>query len=402
MAPRAVVVGGSIGGLSAAVALRRAGWSVTVHERSAGALADRGAGIVAHPISVAALVAEGRQQLDEITIASRTLRYLDRHGTVAFEEPSGYRFTSWHTLHRGLLRQLGPTPVRLGSELVGIEQDDRLVRADFADGTRESAELLVGADGISSRCRRLLFGPMEPRYAGYVGWRGTVAVGELPDRPARQLGSDIVYQLLEPGHILAYPIPSAASGETGGTAPGPRRFVNWVWYRNVAAGDELDHLLTDAAGARRALSVPPGSVRSELVRELRADAQRLLHPDLAAVVRVTEQPFVQVVVDVTVAHLAVGRACLVGDAGFVARPHAAAGTAKAADDAHRLGEALCSERDDLGAALRAYEETQLERGMALVERSRCLGDAVQGQRGWRPGDPQLLFGYLRAGDSCFW
>src|SRR5262249_52024309 len=77
-----------------------------------------------------------------------------------------------------------------------------------------------------------------------------------------------------------------------------------------------------------------------------------LHPRFAELVRATAEPFVQVIVDVTVPRMAVGRTCLAGDAAFVARPHAAAATAKAAADALALADALGARPGDTDTALR--------------------------------------------------
>lgn len=409
--PRAIVAGGSIGGLSAALALRESGFEVTVHERASATLGNRGAGIVAHQESLRRLTGEGGLRLDDLSIPSRSLRYFDRAGRLAHEEPSSYRFTSWHTLHSALLGLAGEGCYRWGSALRGFTQDkpDGTVTARFSDGSTQRADLLVCADGITSTARRILLPRRRPRYAGYVGWRGIVPAERAGARLLRELGHDITYQLLEPGHILAYPIP-------GGSPMGPvasARYLNWVWYRNVAEGPELDRLRTDAAGMVRELSVPPGAVAPGHVTEMRSAASRL-HDALRSLVLATREPFIQVVVDLEVPRMVFGRVCLLGDAAFVARPHAAAGTAKAAADAWRLGEVLRECRGSRGgrgdhgdagagiaAALAGYQRTQLPLGRALVRRARALGHAVQFEGSWQPGDPRLLFGLRRPGDSAF-
>jgi 2,6-dihydroxypyridine 3-monooxygenase len=401
--PRAIVAGGSIGGLCAALALADSGFEVTVHERASSAMGSRGAGIVAHPVSLGPLTGGGDTRLDELSIPSRSLRYFDRAGRLAHEEPSSYRFTSWQTLHSALLARLGGSPYQRGRALTGFAQDQVVqegpVTARFSDGSTQQADLLVCADGITSTARGILLPGIRPRYAGYVGWRGIVSAEDAGAGLFAALGDDITYQVLERGHILAYPIP-------GGTGT---RFLNWVWYRNVTAGPELDRLRTDTAGAVRDLSVPAGAVRPEQVAAMRSAAASCLQGTLRGLVLATREPFIQVVVDTEVPRMAFGRVCLLGDAAFVARPHAAAGTAKAAADARRLGAVL---RDGAGrsgdraaagiaAALAAYERTQIALGSALVRRSRALGDAVQFEGSWRPGDPRLLFGLREAGDSAF-
>ncbi len=74
-----------------------------------------------------------------------------------------------------LARELGDEAVRLGAACVGFEQESGSVRAFFADGTEERADLLVGADGLRSTIRQGLLGDGAPRYAGYTAWRAVVA-----------------------------------------------------------------------------------------------------------------------------------------------------------------------------------------------------------------------------------
>ena len=108
----------------------------------------------------------------------------------------------------------------------------------------------------------------------------------------------------------------------------------------------------------------------------------------------TDEPFVQVIVDLEVPRMVFGRVCLLGDAAFAARPHAAAGTAKAAEDGWALAAALSSGAD-LEAALAAWERDQLELGRMVVDRSRNMGLRSQSSCTWYPEDQSLRFG-LRA------
>jgi 2,6-dihydroxypyridine 3-monooxygenase len=114
----------------------------------------------------------------------------------------------------------------------------------------------------------------------------------------------------------------------------------------------------------------------------------------------SDAPFLQVIVDVEVPRMAFGRACLVGDAAFAVRPHAAAATAKGADDVWALAAALTCHDGDVEAALRAWEPAQLELGRALLRRTRDLGEGAQVRGDWVPGDPALTFGLRTPGDSA--
>jgi 2,6-dihydroxypyridine 3-monooxygenase len=85
-----------------------------------------------------------------------------------------------------------------------------------------------------------------------------------------------------------------------------------------------------------------------------------------------------------------GRTCLIGDAAWVARPHAAAGTAKAAADGWALAGALAT-HDSIPEALAAWEPGQMELGRQLVERTRRIGFRSQVSCTWDPTDPDFLF-----------
>jgi len=97
--------------------------------------------------------------------------------------------------------------------------------------------------------------------------------------------------------------------------------------------------------------------------------------------------------------MAFGHACLIGDAAFGLRPHAAAGTAKAAEDAWKLGEAVREASGDVIAALEAWEPGQLELGRRVLARTRDAGQRSQFEGGWQVGDP-LPFGLYEVGDSA--
>ncbi len=386
-APRVVVAGGSLGGLSAALWLRDAGCSVDVCERSGSPLEGQGAGIVLNPATVRWLVERERLAVAELGVEVPALRYLGRDGDVAAELPHAYRFTSYDTLYTSLLRAFGRDRYRLGEEVARGTEDDGRARAVLASGAVRECDLLVWADGIRSTGRRQLVPGAERRYAGYVAWRGTLDPGDLGRAAREALRDAITYCVLPRSHLLVYPIPTAR-------AP----VLNWLWYRNAPAGADLDALMTDREGARREVSVPPGMVGERHVAAVRADAASQLPGPLAEVVAATRAPFLQAIFDLEVPRMAFGRQCLIGDAAFALRPHAAAGSAKAAEDGYRLGRAVRASGGDVPAALRAWEPRQLELGRRVLARTREAGQRAQFAGTWRTGDP-LPFGLYEVGDS---
>ena len=110
------------------------------------------------------------------------------------------------------------------------------------------------------------------------------------------------------------------------------------------------------------------------------------------------EPFVQVVYDIAVPRMVFGRACLIGDAAFAVRPHAAAGTAKAAADGWALAAELAAAGGDVPAALASWERQQVTLGRALLARCRDIGDSSQFGGGFRPGDQRLIFGLYGPGN----
>jgi 2,6-dihydroxypyridine 3-monooxygenase len=389
---RACIVGGSLGGLTAAVLLRDLGWEVQVHERSPAALQSRGVGIVVHPVAVRYLVDNNIAPLDAVSVGADRLVYIDRAGTPVFIEDAPFHCTAWNTLYRALRGHLDGDRYHLGEALAGFEQDADGVEVRFANGRTERCDLLVCADGTSSTARSLLLPAVQPVYSGYVGWRGTVRDSAVSPETREAFRQTIIYHVMPASHILEYPIPAP----DGGVAPGSRA-LNFVWYRNVSEGAALEHVMTDRDGNRRARSVPPGGVRDDVLAELR-HASAELPPVLREVVEMSSNPFIQPVMDVEVPRMAFGRVCLMGDAAFTARPHAAAGTAKAAADAWALAAALEGKGVDVAAALREWEPGQLALGSELVERNRRMGERSQFLGTWYPEDTSLRFGLWGPGN----
>jgi 2,6-dihydroxypyridine 3-monooxygenase len=106
----------------------------------------------------------------------------------------------------------------------------------------------------------------------------------------------------------------------------------------------------------------------------------------------------QAVFDIDVPRMAFGRVCLIGDAAFALRPYAAAGTAKAAEDAWTLGQAVHASAGDVVAALDRWQTGQLTLGRQVLNRARNAGDRSQFENTWRVGDP-LPLGLYQVGDS---
>ena len=307
--PRVVVVGGSVGGLTAALVLRDAGCDVTVFERSSAALQARGAGIAALEATLRYLTERGGRRRADVCSSTSWIRFLRPDGGVLHQQRHRYLFSSWNTIYRSLLELFDPDRYRLGREVTSFSQSADSVRVTLADGASADADLLVCADGVSSLSRARLLPGVTPSYSGYVAWRGTLPEQALPAATRELLGDAITYQVLQDSHVLVYPIPGPGGALTAG-----QRLVNFVWYVNVAAGGELDALMTGRDGVHRAVSLPPGAARDEPLTTMRQDAAARFAAPIAAVVTGVAEPFVQVVYDIAVPRMAFGRACLIGRA----------------------------------------------------------------------------------------
>ncbi len=183
MTKRAIIIGGGVGGLCTAIALRRIGLEATVYER-ADMLGDVGAGLV---VAANAIRALRRLGLADEAIAAGSKIKLAQIRTSAGAALSATDMSQYETrfgapsiaihraaLHKVLLDALPAGTVRLGARCTRVEQDPAGVTAHFEDGTTDRAEMLIGADGLRSIIRQQLFPQVPLRYSGYTAWRGAV------------------------------------------------------------------------------------------------------------------------------------------------------------------------------------------------------------------------------------
>jgi 2-polyprenyl-6-methoxyphenol hydroxylase-like FAD-dependent oxidoreductase len=358
--PRALVIGGSLGGLMAAQLLRSIGWDATVFERNDEELASRGVGLGTHPQLIAVLKRAGVAFDESMGIKPPRAVCLDGAGRIIVEEPTTRTLSGWSRLYSALRDALPAQNHWLGKRLVRVEQSDDAVTAIFADGTRERGDLLVGADGIRSTVRAQYLPQVEPVYAGYVAWRAVLDEADVPPALWREMVELYAFCLPDGQQCISYPVP----GRDNDTAIG-RRAYNIVWYRPIDPAALVD-ICTDADGRHHANGIPPPLIRTDVIAGVKADAGALLAPQVAAIFARTT-PFFQPIYDLISPRLVFGRVVLAGDAAFVARPHAGAGTTKAALDAACLADCLRDAGDGLAGALAAYERAQKPFGRAMVE-----------------------------------
>ena len=371
---RALIIGGSLGGLFAANLLRSIGWHVEVFERVADDLATRGAGIGTHDELFAVMRRLGVAIDSSIGVEVHERICLDSDGSVLHKVALSQMMTAWARIYQPLKDMLPAPQYHFGKNLERIEEDANGVTAVFSDGTTSRGDLLIAADGIRSAVRAQILPQAEPRYAGYIAWRGVVDESAVSPATHAAIFERYAFGLPIGEMMLAYPVP----GRDNDVRPGHRGY-NFVWYRPVDFKTKLPRLATDASGHCHGVSIPPPLIMPEVVAEMRAEAKALLAPQIYEIVERTPQPFFQAIFDLESPRMAIGRVALLGDAAFVARPHVGMGVTKAALDAQCLAQSIAAVPGDLPAALARYDAERRLFGTRVVARSRRLGAYIEAQ-----------------------
>jgi salicylate hydroxylase len=186
---RVAIVGGGIGGLSAANALRRRGIEVTVFEQ-AKVLGEVGAGVFIYPNSLRQLERMGfRDALAGVGArVGRGSEYCRMDGTVVgpilTTDSSGWN--GMYGMHRADLLNVLASALPTGSirtvhRCIGFEQDEAAARLHFANGASAEVDVVIAADGIQSALQRYVVAPQPPEYSGVRAYRGLIAREKLPE-----------------------------------------------------------------------------------------------------------------------------------------------------------------------------------------------------------------------------
>ena len=237
---KAIIIGGGIGGLTAALMLHKRGIQATVYEQ-ASEVREVGVGINTLPHAIAELAELGLLPvLDSVAIRTHELVYMNRFGQTVWREPrgmhAGFKVPQF-SIHRGRLQKLlydavverlGKDAVRTGRRLLGFIEDEGGVTAHFADsrwgeqGESLRGDVLIGADGIHSLVREHFYPDQgSPSWNGIKMWRGAIEWPRFLD------GDSMIIAGGMQAKLVLYPI---AEGSTPDT-----RLTNWVV--NVRIGD---------------------------------------------------------------------------------------------------------------------------------------------------------------------
>lgn len=368
---RALIVGGSLGGLFAAHLLRSVGWDVIVFEQESSDLAGRGAGIGTHDALLRVMSRIGLRIEHSMSVETRCYACLNSAGSIVREVPSRRTMSAWACFYRPLKDHLPAECCHFGMRLKRVEPEADGIAAVFADGSRMHADLLIGADGHRSTVRNQFLPEVKPTYAGYIAWRAIIPQDKLRDETRELLVERYVFCLADDQWALAYPVP-INHGDLRSGPPG----YNVVWYRPTDI-DTLNRLCTDAHGQQHVGSIPPPLIRPEVVAQAKQAACALLAPQIAEIITHSEQLFFQPIYDLDSPCLVFANAVLLGDAAFIARPHVGAGVTKAALDAVCLADAIAANKHDLNAALACYDRERQTFGRWVVNRGRQLGACLR-------------------------
>jgi salicylate hydroxylase len=354
----AIVVGGGIGGLTAALCLRQAGMRVEVYEQ-APARAEIGAGIqlspnctrVLHhlglrpglePIAVRPDALESRHWTDGRLLGSYSvngipLRYGAPHYLV-------YRPDLLDVLADGLPAGV----VHLGRRATGLYQDDATATVEFADGGSATADLVIGADGIHSVIRSVLFGDSLPSFSGTVAYRGRVPAAKVVDLQIPNTSTKWWGPVPE-HHLVHYPMAGYRLVNVVGVVPEQWQTESW------AAKGQVSDLVAAFSD---------------------------FHPPVPELAGAVDEVYKFAVYDrAPLAEWTSGRVSLLGDASHPMVPFMAQGAAMAIEDAAILARCLSGAADVRDALLR-YSHTRRERTIRMQSGSRSDTSGTWGGRDW--------------------
>ena len=346
---RVAIIGGGIGGLTAARALYRRGVEVAIYE-SAPELREIGAGVALGPNAMKVL--RSLELEDDVrAIAGRWEWAVTRHGKTgrvisktSRDQQATLFGSAGATAHRAdlldvLSHSLPGGIVTLGARCIGVESDARVAVAKFEDGNEAEADVVIGADGIHSAVRESLFGPDAPRFTGKICYRSVVPVDAVPGEPPP---AENVQWLGPHGTIVLYPV---------------RR-------------DELINVVChyDDEGYRHESWV------SRCERDEVLERYAGWHESLLRVFSAGEVWYKWALYDRDpIPQWTRGRVTVLGDSAHSMLPYLGQGACQAIEDGCVLAAALAAEPDDPVAGLARYERTRRPRASQVVLASRERG-----------------------------
>src|SRR5947209_20124917 len=346
---KAIIVGGGIGGLTAALMLAARGIDCEVYEQSE-AIRELGVGINTLPHAIKELAELGLlERLDDVAIRTYELFYLNRFGQEIWREPrgtdAGYEVPQF-SIHRGRLQaviyqavraRLGESRIHTGHRLGAFAQDDGGINAYFFDrhGSHRATargDVLVGADGIHSTVREALYPNEGPaRWNGSMLWRGAI------EWPRFLTGRSMIVAGGMAAKLVVYPIAEGARDDLC--------LTNWAVVAKIGDGSTPPPRKEDWSRPGRMDELAPHIRRFEIS-----------HVDAQALIKATPEFWEYPMCDRDpLPRWSFGRVTLLGDAAHPMYPVGSNGASQAILDARALTVALLGHADPV-AALAAHEK----------------------------------------------
>jgi salicylate hydroxylase len=343
-----LIIGAGLGGLTAALALQKAGFHVSVYEQ-ADALGEVGAGVTITP--------NGGHVLDHL-LGEDVMRHICnvppsgaikhyKTGEIIVDTERGdlprqrygadYCQTHRADLHGALVDAVGsmdPSAIHLDSCFTGLEEKDDGITAIFANGKTATGTVLVGSDGIRSNVRNVLWGEEEAKFTGYIAWRGLVPLDNMDD----------------PTRIVPDSAAFAGPGRTFS-----RYLVRQRTLINYVAFAEREQWATESWSIRSEVSEVQNEF-SDFCPEVQAILNAIPADQCYKWGLFDRQPLQQ---------WTRGRATLLGDAGHPMTPFLAQGAVMAIEDGMILARAFAA-AEDWRKGLKRYEAARRERGTFVM------------------------------------
>ena len=353
---KVLILGGGIGGLSLGIALRRAGIEAEIVELQK-EFNVYGVGIIQLGNAIRAL--------DAIGVAEETIKRGSPYGKVKLCAPNGFQFAETGTppmsrfniIHNGISRKIlhdvlfeaavsNGVQFRMGLTIKEISDKGSIVKAKFSDDTEAVYDLVVGADGINSKLRSLVFGHYEAKYIGSSVWRYPF------NRPAD----------LETGYMFF--------GKNTKVGLIPMTADSMYMFIVAAEGEDNPHIPKEEFVSRMKahLSAYPVKLVADRMEEI-TDPSKVVYSPLKTLLM--PSPWYK------------NRVVLIGDAVHATIPQLGSGAALAIEDAVVLSEEVSKEQP-VEAALGHFMNRRYERCKMIIDVSNTLAEWEQ--RDWR-GEP---------------
>ena len=363
------IVGGSLAGCMAAVALRDAGHHVTVYERSRRGLVGRGGGVTTSRTVLDGLKATGLVDADfpsapyHELLLTRAAGPDDRLGRCPLRLPLQMHCLHWSGLWENIRKRVPDAAYHNDCTLAEASDDGTGVALRFEDGTETRADLVCFADGYASQGRATMFPGTTLDYRDYLVWRGVVPEDRVGTDPVLDAHPRISLREGR-GSFISYIIPD----RDGAMRPGAR-LINWAVYLEMP-GRDLDAFMVDADGRRRTGTIPAGHMRPDQDAALKAAMRRALPGYYADMIDASGDNQIQLIYTARPPAYREGRMCLLGDAGAMVPPLTGAGLFKAFENATGLADALDGagvDAPDLDARLDGWSDRQMAHADAMLE-----------------------------------